>query len=67
MSAPPLITAPREPLRSGLPVSVLRKLVCTACRQKVSVVAVSGSLTTVGCPGCRRQWLVNPAGQAVRV
>lgn len=67
MSAPPLIIAPREPVRSGLSVSVLRRLVCTACQRKVLVVGVSGTVTTVGCRRCERQWLVNPEGQAVRV
>lgn len=67
MSSPPLIVAPREPLRSGLPVTVLRRLVCSTCQRKVRVVAVSGTVTTVGCRGCGRQWLVSPEGQAVRV
>ena len=64
---PPLSVSPREGLRSGLRGSVLRRLACTACRQKIDVVGVSGTLTTVGCVGCGRQWLVNPAGRAVRV
>ena len=69
MSTLPLIVPAGDeaPLRSGLSRKTLRRLVCQACKRKVRVVGVSGTLTTVGCGKCSRQWLVSSEGRAVKL
>lgn len=64
VSTPPLIVAPREPLRSGAKIA---RMICSLCKVKVQPLGVSGSQTTVGCPKCGLAWKIDGYGQVVRV